>query len=150
MDEFFKNVPHIINAAASSPLALAALVILTIGFIAFFHFRKASEWVRISAFFLTGIGLLILFGMVLINSIIREEFSDDDATNLASPVTEHVIQPQPASFPDESQNPSDEILVSNCVTDNGNCPLILPPQLPKGSPCTCYTIFGQELQGIAQ
>ncbi len=52
MEQFFKYASEIIGAAASSPLGILALIILTLGVLAYFLFRQASEATRVLIFVL--------------------------------------------------------------------------------------------------
>lgn len=62
---FFDKLPGIIDASAKSPLALAALIILVLGFLAFFYFREAKESTRIVIFIVIGIGAFTLLAALL-------------------------------------------------------------------------------------
>jgi len=150
MDELFRTSPEIIKAAATSPLALAALIVMTLGVISFIHFRSASEVTRVAVFVLTGLAVLIVFGIALVMALIRDEFPDSRAETLVPPP--HInIDPTPAPLPEPVAVPPEENqLASTCVTDSLSCPLVFPAQLPIGSNCSCYTLFGQEYPGTAQ
>lgn len=150
MDELFKSAPEIIRAAATSPLALAALVVLTLGVLAYIHFRNASEFARAAVYVLTGFAFLILFGLVLINALIRDEF-DSATIDPSPPLPVPVLRPvQQDIAPVPDIRPAGNQFASACVTGSLTCPLIIPAQLQKGASCACYTIFGEVFEGIAQ
>ena len=66
-DSFFKEVPGIIDASGKSPLALAALLILVVAFLAFFYFRQAKESTRIVIFVIIGLASFTLLATLLTN-----------------------------------------------------------------------------------
>lgn len=155
MDELFKTSPEIIRAAATNPLALAALVVLTLGVLAFVHFRHSSELTRISIFVLTGLALLVLFALVLVGMVVDREFEDarqaDNATT-TQPVANTPSLPaqeQPIPQPVQPSLPVSTQMAANCVAGTLTCPLVLPAQLPKGTNCICYTLSGEVFEGTA-
>lgn len=148
MDELFKNAPEIIKAAATNPLALAALIILTLGVLGFVHFRKSSEMTRVVVFVLTGFALLVVFGLVLIGAIVEAELKQSvvDSDRSVPPVADVATAPPP---PPATTTPVSNTLASTCVTESGSCPLVFPEQLPRGSICSCFSLWG-EFRGVAQ
>jgi hypothetical protein len=66
MDQFFKNLPAIIEKAATSPLGIAALIILLLSGLAYVFFRSAHEKVRIIIFLAMLSGLLV-FSLIVIS-----------------------------------------------------------------------------------
>jgi len=65
MDQFFKNLPAIIEQAAKSPLGIAALIILLLSGLAYVFFRSAHEKVRI-IIFLSMLSGLLVFSLIVI------------------------------------------------------------------------------------
>lgn len=59
------KAPAIIEASAKSPLALAALIILVLGFLAFFYFRDAKESTRTAIFVMIGLGAFTLLTWIV-------------------------------------------------------------------------------------
>jgi hypothetical protein len=65
VEQFFKNLPAIIQEAAKSPLGIAALVILLLSGLAYVFFRNAHEKVRI-VIFLSMLSGLLVFSLIVI------------------------------------------------------------------------------------
>ena len=158
MDELFRNAPDIIRSAATNPLALSALVVLTLGVLAFMHFRSASEVARVTVFILTGLALLIIIGLAFISTLLREEFASYNQSQQQPTISASTEAPPAAAVtPAEEQAPayipeptSDPALATSCVTPFLTCPF-QQPFLAKGEDCTCVGLDGLLVwEGVAQ
>ncbi len=144
MDELFNNAPEIIRAAASSPLALAALVILTLGVLAFVHFKGSSELARVAVFTLTGIALLIILAVAAVSVAIREEITSarQELTRLPAPAPAELPADKLASALLALQRSTGEsTLASTCVTPFMTCAFAIA-HIRKGEVCNCTMADG--------
>lgn len=66
MDTTIENAPSIIEAAAQSTLGILALLILTVGVIAYLFFQKSSDRVKVVIFSMIFIGMAG-FGLVILS-----------------------------------------------------------------------------------
>ena len=57
---FFERVPDIIRAAATSPLGLVALIVLSFGILVFFMFRKANAKIKLVALGVVAASVVVL------------------------------------------------------------------------------------------
>ncbi len=65
MDNALDNAPSVIEAAAQSPLGILALLILTVGVIAYLFFQKSSDRVKVVIFSMIFVGMAG-FGLVIL------------------------------------------------------------------------------------
>ena len=76
MEQFSKYAPEIISAAAHSALGILALIILTLGLLAYFLFHQASEATRVLIFVLVLVAGITFGAVVLDKSSSKLAVSD--------------------------------------------------------------------------
>jgi hypothetical protein len=147
MDEFFRNVPRIIEESAKNPLALVALIILALSFLGLFYFRDASERTRIVIFLFMGFGALMLVAILFSQSPI---YGPQPAPFAPAqlPVQSPVYSPPPAPIA-PAQLPRQPQIATVCVDPSGMVCGTLVSLGPRGVACTCFTPFGPVL-GVSQ
>ncbi len=79
MASLFKYLADIITAAAKSEVGLFALMIIVLGFLGYFFFRRASEWTRIFIY------LTLVIGVGLFGWAMKKEFSRNGPPPIPTP-----------------------------------------------------------------
>lgn len=100
MEQFFKYANEIIGAAASSLLGILALIILTLGVLAYFFFRQASEAMRVLIFVLVLIAGTA-FGVVVLDKSLSNVEKIESEKNRQLAVSDKTIEAITIRSPDE-------------------------------------------------
>jgi hypothetical protein len=105
---FLEKVPAIIEASAKSPLALAALIILVLGFIAYIYFREAKEMTRTIIFLVLSVVAFLLL-MAVLSGVRQSTDSERSPANQQQPggrTGQGGTRPQPSA---ETRQPRVEV-----------------------------------------
>lgn len=98
MGPFFKYAAEIIDAAASSLPGILALIILTLGVLAYFLFRQASEATRVLIFVLVLVAGTAFGAVVLNKSLSNVEKIESEKNRQLADSTKAIIKSYPSDL----------------------------------------------------